>query len=126
MPNQPTTIPTGLLQSTEYTEPTTVTIKRLVDGTDTEDIISFTQAPEIQSFFTQRGVAHGITQPTNLIAIRVLALELLKQSQHQQAIGLDSAAQIAEYARRLHVAANALKKDDHLVCTFQRQRPITM
>lgn len=123
MPNPSTDVPNGLLQSTEFTDPTTVTIKRLVGGTDTETVVSFTQAPEIQSFFAHRGVSHGLSQPTNLIAIRILALELLNQAQHQQTIGLDSASQLADYARQLHAAANALTKDDALVCIFERQGP---
>lgn len=114
---------TRLWQPIQFTTTITVTIKRLVGDNQTEDVISFTNAPDIQAFFARRGVALGITQATNAIAIRGLALELHKKSQYQQKLGLDSASQVAEQARLLHAVAHTLKKDDSLVCSFVFKAP---
>lgn len=118
-------MPDGLLQATEFTDNVTVTIKRVVDDS-TEDLLSFTGAHDIQDFFAQRGVALGITQSTNVIALRVLALELLKRSQSQVALGMNAAAQTGEYARKLHALASSLKRDDLLLCSFTVEKPLTL
>lgn len=119
MTTQPsdTKIPNGLLQATSITDKVTVTIQRVTDAGN-ETIITFTNNSIINDFFAIRGAGLGVDQPTNVISLRVLALDLLKISQSQQQLGLESAAQVAEHARKLHAAVKALSKNDHLVCSF--------
>lgn len=116
-PSTETKIPNGLLQSTEFTDKVTVTIQRVTDAGN-ETVISFTNNPIINDFFAIRGAGLGVDQPTNVISLRVLALDLLKIAQSQQQLGLDTAAQVAEHARKLHAAVNDLSKNDQLVCSF--------
>lgn len=116
-------VPDGLLQATVYTDAVAVIIQRLVDGTETEPVIAFTQAPEVQDFYAKRGVGLGITQQTNLTTLQLLAHELLTTAHHQQKVGLDSAPVLVERARKLQAATHTLTKDDALICSFELRSP---
>lgn len=116
----------GLLQDTLHTNPPGIIKLTRVTGDEKHELISFENVPEIINFYTQRGVAPGVTQATNAVSIRVLAVQLKKRADELQMMGVPAGFEMENHANNLQLAVKQLKKEDGLLCSYILQKPITM